>query len=43
MWQFISRPELRSVMGQSKSAFTWRDVLLGNKILLMSFKPDLAH
>ena len=44
MWQFISRPELRSVMGQSKSAFTWRDVLLGNKILLMSFKgvPDEA-
>lgn len=38
MWQFISRPELRNIMGQSKSAFTWQEVLLENKILLISFK-----
>lgn len=44
MWQFLSRPELRAVMGQGKSAFTWREVLLDNKILVISLKgvPDDA-
>lgn len=36
MWEFLGRPELRRVMGQGKTAFTWREVLLENKILLIS-------
>ena len=38
MWHFTARKELRNIIGQSKSAFTWQEVLQGNKILLMSFK-----
>ncbi|MFC8008920.1 type IV secretory system conjugative DNA transfer family protein [Streptomyces cinereoruber] len=35
-WQLISRPEARYIVGQSESSFKMRDVLAGNKILLVS-------
>lgn len=38
VWQLASRPELRLVMGQSKSTFQVSDVLRDNKILLVNLK-----
>lgn len=35
-WQLVSRPETRNIIGQSGSSFKMRDVLQGNKILLVS-------
>lgn len=37
-WQLTGRPEIRNIIGQSESSFKMRDVLEGNKILLMSFR-----
>jgi hypothetical protein len=34
-WQ-IDRPELRNVLGQTQSAFQMRDIVLGNKILIIN-------
>jgi len=36
MWQLVSRPEIRDIIGQSKSSFQISDVLAGNKILLVN-------
>lgn len=36
LWQFNNRPELHNILGQSKSSFTMRDVLQGNKVLLIN-------
>ena len=36
LWQLNSRPEIHNILGQSKSAFSIKDVLLGNKILLVN-------
>lgn len=36
IWQIISRPEARNIVGQSKSSFQMSDVLANNKILLVS-------
>ena len=38
MWQLVSRPEMRYIMGQSKSSFKLADVLQENKILLINFR-----
>lgn len=38
IWQMGSRPELRHILGQSKSTFQMRDVLTENKILLINLK-----
>ena len=45
IWQLVSRPEARNIMGQSVSSFQASDVLSGNKILLISLSslpPDTA-
>ena len=36
LWQLNSRPEIHNILGQSKSGFNIKDVLLGNKILLVN-------
>lgn len=36
LWQFNNRPELHNILGQTKSSFTMREVLQGNKILLIN-------
>lgn len=36
IWQLVSRPEARGIIGQSESSFKVRDVLAENKILLIS-------
>lgn len=36
IWQIVSRPEVRNIVGQSKSSFQMKDVLANNKILLVS-------
>lgn len=36
VWQFIGRPELRYILGQSESSFQMADVIRGNKILLVN-------
>jgi hypothetical protein len=36
IWQLVSRPEARYIVGQSHSSFKMRDVLAENKILLIS-------
>ena len=36
IWQLVSRPEVRDIIGQSKSSFRIKDVLAGNKILLVN-------
>jgi hypothetical protein len=36
IWQLNARPELRNIIGQSKSSFTMREVVDGNKILLVN-------
>ncbi|MGB3684977.1 MAG: hypothetical protein WA991_04030 [Ornithinimicrobium sp.] len=38
VWELISRPELRYIMGQSESSFQMRDVLQDNKVLLINLK-----
>jgi hypothetical protein len=38
VWQLISRPELRYVMGQAQSSFKIADALRDNKILLVNLK-----
>lgn len=38
VWPLMSRPEIRYVLGQSKSAFQLSDVLMNNKILLVNLK-----
>lgn len=38
IWQLTSRPELRYIMGQSKSTFKIADLLKENKILLVNLK-----
>lgn len=38
IWQLASRPELRAIMGQSKSSFQFSDVLRDGKILLINLK-----
>jgi len=45
IWQLVSRPEARNILGQSKSSFQVADVLNENKILLISLSslpPDTA-
>ena len=45
IWQLVSRPEARNIIGQSESSFQMKDVLAGNKILLVSLNglpPDTA-
>lgn len=36
IWQLVSRPEARDIIGQSKSSFKVDDVLANNKILLVN-------
>ncbi|NHW45984.1 type IV secretory system conjugative DNA transfer family protein [Paenarthrobacter sp. MSM-2-10-13] len=36
LWQLSSRPEIYNILGQSKSGFNIRDVLLGNQILFIN-------
>ncbi|MEW1950671.1 type IV secretory system conjugative DNA transfer family protein [Pseudarthrobacter sp902506025] len=36
LWQLNSRPEIYNILGQTKSGFNIKDVLLGNKILLIN-------
>ncbi|WP_160665203.1 type IV secretory system conjugative DNA transfer family protein [Pseudarthrobacter sp. ATCC 49987] len=36
LWQLNSRPEIHNILGQSQSGFNIKDVLLGNKILLVN-------
>ncbi len=36
LWQLNSRPEIHNILGQTKSGFSIKDVLLGNKILLVN-------
>lgn len=36
IWEFVSRPEIRAILGQRTSSFKMRDVIAGNKILLVS-------
>lgn len=36
IWQLAARPEIRNIIGQSTSSFTFEEVLLGNKILLIN-------
>jgi len=36
IWQLVSRPEVRDIIGQSKSTFQISDVLANNKILLIN-------
>lgn len=36
IWQLVSRPEVRDIIGQSKSSFQIKDVLANNKILLVN-------
>lgn len=36
LWQLNSRPEIHNILGQSKSGFSIKDVLTGNKILLVN-------
>lgn len=46
IWQLVSRPEARGIIGQSKSSFDLRDVLKNNKILLINLAglaPDTAN
>jgi hypothetical protein len=38
IWQLASRPELKHILGQSKSTFQIADVLANNKILLINLK-----
>lgn len=38
IWQLVSRPELRNIIGQSKSSFQMDDVLRENKILLINLQ-----
>lgn len=45
IWQLVSRPEARDIIGQSQSSFQVADVLTSNKILLVSLNslpPDTA-
>jgi hypothetical protein len=35
VWQLAVRPEVKNIIGQSTSSFTFEDILLGNKILLV--------
>lgn len=37
-WQLTDRPELRNIFGQAKSTISIRDILEGNKILLINLK-----
>jgi hypothetical protein len=37
LWQLSGRPEIKHIIGQSKSTLNMRDVLENNKILLVSF------
>jgi hypothetical protein len=36
IWQLISRPELRNIIGQSESSFQMADVIRENKVLLIN-------
>jgi hypothetical protein len=36
VWQLNARPEIRHIIGQSKSSFTMREIRKGNKILLIN-------
>lgn len=36
IWEFTTRPEIRNIMGQSKSSFQMRDVIKDNKILIIN-------
>lgn len=36
IWQLTVRPEIRNIIGQSNSSFTFEEVLRGNKILLIN-------
>lgn len=38
IWQLNARPEIRNIIGQSKSAFRMADVIKDNKILLVNLK-----
>lgn len=36
IWQIVSRPEIRDIIGQGKSSFSIDEVIRGNKILLVN-------
>ena len=38
LWQLSARPEIRNIVGQSKSSFQMRDVIKENKILLVNLQ-----
>lgn len=36
LWQLLGRPEIRNMIGQTKSALVWEDILKNNKIVIIS-------